>query len=67
MSSARFADRLERSWAQRRYLCVGIDPTPADLAIAYKPNAAFYERFGPLGMAARVAAALGHPADGGAP
>lgn len=79
MVEDRFGSRLRASWAQSRFLCVGLDPDPAqlaavapgadahaaivtfgraivdataDLAIAYKPNSAFYEQFGPEGMAA---------------
>lgn len=85
MVNERFASRLERSWAQQRYLCVGLDPDPAqlgdtadsgaraaiirfareivdataDLAIAYKPNIAFYEQFGPPGLAA-LREVIGH-------
>ena len=77
MDGNRFTDPLSAGWSAGRYVCVGLDPDPAqilattrsgdpagrilqfgmaivdatsDLVIAYKPNSAFYEQFGPDGM-----------------
>ena len=74
-----FTDRLRAGWLAGRFVCVGLDPDPAqliattrsgdmaaritrfsraivdatrDLVVAYKPNSAFYEQFGPAGMGA---------------
>ena len=77
MDGNRFTDRLRAGWAASRFVCVGLDPDPAqvraatglapsaesivaftraivdatcDLVLAYKPNSAFFEQFGPAGM-----------------
>lgn len=82
MDHNHFGDRLTAGWAASRFLCVGLDPDPeqvaatvglgdpakavaafttavveatVDLALAYKPNSAFYEQFGPAGMDALLA------------